>query len=433
MSREIVKDADMVPGKLHRTQYPGIYKRRLATDLKNGKPQIVWVAVWRDRDKKQRKEAFRTRDEALARQGKKRDRAERQAPAHVLFRDYARTWIAGHNGRRGRFSEVSRQAYAMALEEYAIPHFGHQRLSDIDVDDVRAFIRKLEAKGLKPSTVTAYVKPVRALFATAVEDRKLSYNPTNGAFVNKNREEDFGEAKVKAMTREELRQVLDKMPERDKLFFEFLVETGLRIGEALGVEVRDVQLLDIGAHVRIERQLDREGKLRPPKSRAGKRKVPLSRSMAAKLRPLCEAGEGPLFRYRTGEPVRHYALRDSLYLASGRKAKIALEAGIQPQRKTLDHADVPWISFHTFRHTCASILFESGKNIKQVAAWLGHEDPGFTLRTYVHLMDEGIGDASCMEDKFLPTVATAGQQATPDLGVAARLSLPAETAHLQAT
>jgi hypothetical protein len=38
-----------------------------------------------------------------------------------------------------------------------------------------------------------------------------------------------------------------------------------------------------------------------------------------------------------------------------------------------------------------------GRDVKQVSAWLGHADAGFTLRTYVHLMDEGIGDAAFMD------------------------------------
>ena len=54
--------------------------------------------------------------------------------------------------------------------------------------------------------------------------------------------------------------------------------------------------------------------------------------------------------------------------------------------------------FHTFRHTCASLLFEAGRDVKQVSAWLGHADPGLTLRTYVHLMDEGVGDAAFMDE-----------------------------------
>ena len=56
-----------------------------------------------------------------------------------------------------------------------------------------------------------------------------------------------------------------------------------------------------------------------------------------------------------------------------------------------------WVTFHTFRHTCASMLFEAGRNVKQVAEWLGHADPAFTLRTYVHLMDAGVGDADFLD------------------------------------
>ena len=62
-----------------------------------------------------------------------------------------------------------------------------------------------------------------------------------------------------------------------------------------------------------------------------------------------------------------------------------------------ERAGVPWVSFHTFRHTCASMLFAGGVNLRQVADWLGHTDPAFTLRTYVSLMDEGLGEAEFLD------------------------------------
>jgi integrase len=69
------------------------------------------------------------------------------------------------------------------------------------------------------------------------------------------------------------------------------------------------------------------------------------------------------------------------------------------------------VSFHTFRHTCASLLFEGGKNIKQVQEWLGHADPGFTLRTYVHLMDEGVGEADFFDEVVVPAEPRVAQRA----------------------
>ncbi|MFE1755923.1 hypothetical protein ACFW88_36265, partial [Streptomyces anandii] len=42
--------------------------------------------------------------------------------------------------------------------------------------------------------------------------------------------------------------------------------------------------------------------------------------------------------------------------------------------------------FHVLRHTFASVVLAEGETITQLAAWLGHSDPAFTLRTYVHFM-----------------------------------------------
>jgi hypothetical protein len=70
------------------------------------------------------------------------------------------------------------------------------------------------------------------------------------------------------------------------------------------------------------------------------------------------------------------------------------------------------VSFHAFRHTCASLLFAAGKNVKQVQEWLGHADPGFTLRTYVHLLDEGLGDADLMDEAVTSDLAQGNAGAT---------------------
>ena len=56
-----------------------------------------------------------------------------------------------------------------------------------------------------------------------------------------------------------------------------------------------------------------------------------------------------------------------------------------------------WVGFHTFRHTCATLLFRNGRNAKQVQKYLGHSGPGFTLRTYVHLLDDDLDSPDFME------------------------------------
>jgi integrase len=76
---------------------------------------------------------------------------------------------------------------------------------------------------------------------------------------------------------------------------------------------------------------------------------------------------------------------------------------LDPARKA---AGVEWVTFHTFRHTFASLAFAAGRNVTQISAWLGHSDSGFTQKTYVHLMDEGVGDAAFMDTAV--TVAEPG-------------------------
>jgi integrase len=41
---------------------------------------------------------------------------------------------------------------------------------------------------------------------------------------------------------------------------------------------------------------------------------------------------------------------------------------------------------HALRHLFASVLLDAGESIKALASYLGHSDPGFTLRVYTHLL-----------------------------------------------
>jgi integrase len=68
---------------------------------------------------------------------------------------------------------------------------------------------------------------------------------------------------------------------------------------------------------------------------------------------------------------------------------------------------------HAARHYYASALLEDGVSIRAVAEYLGHNDPGFTLRVYAHLMPSSEGRARAAIDRALggsPVVAQAVAQ-----------------------
>ncbi|MER7331129.1 MULTISPECIES: tyrosine-type recombinase/integrase [unclassified Micromonospora] len=68
---------------------------------------------------------------------------------------------------------------------------------------------------------------------------------------------------------------------------------------------------------------------------------------------------------------------------------------------------------HVLRHTYASVLLDAGESIKALAAYLGHADPGFTLRTYTHLLPNSEDRTRRAIDKAL------GEQAVADNGPSA--------------
>jgi hypothetical protein len=81
--------------------------------------------------------------------------------------------------------------------------------------------------------------------------------------------------------------------------------------------------------------------------------------------------------------------------------------------------DVPY-----FRHTLGSLLHdERAKTLRQTSDWLGHADPSFTLREYVHSSD--LGDADFLDELIPdgsvapnvapnPPEADSSQKKTPD-------------------
>ncbi|HMG29423.1 MAG TPA: site-specific integrase [Jiangellaceae bacterium] len=55
---------------------------------------------------------------------------------------------------------------------------------------------------------------------------------------------------------------------------------------------------------------------------------------------------------------------------------------------------------HVLRHTAASAWLAAGVDVRTVAEFLGHSDPGFTLRTYTHLMPDAADRARRAMDSF---------------------------------
>jgi integrase len=183
---------------------------------------------------------------------------------------------------------------------------------------------------------------------------------------------------VRAFTRDQLATFLAVVHPRYRLAFELLATTGLRWSEFAALRWADLAL--DGEHPALAvRRAGVRGADGPPKSRHGRRDVPLTWALADKLRAARKASEWPrdgdlVFASLRGSPLDHADVMRRVLRPA------AAEAG------------APWAGFHTFRHTCATLMFARGANAVQVQRRLGHHSASFTLDTYVHLLPDDPGD-----------------------------------------
>jgi integrase len=373
--------------KMARTRHPGIYRR-------GGR----YVVVWRHRGR-QHKSFHATLAEAREAKGQ-REAGDRRPTVRQPFDEYARGWLDSYRGRTARgLSDRTRRSYRRDMEGWVLPFFARYRLADVEAPDVRAFVSHLEAAGLRPGSIRKVLAPVKAMYATAVEDGAVRSNPTREVRVG-GRTEPAGEGReVRAMTRAELGRLLAHTPERWRLLLEVLAHTGLRISEAAGLEWRDIEFSEDGAGGRLlVRRQDCRGEVDQLKSDASRRDLPLSPGMARRLWAIGadRPGTARVFTMDAGGPLAYSNLRRRVLLPATEAAGLGKYVDVN-RRGEMRVEWKTWVTFHTFRHTCASLLFEAARDVAQVAAWLGHADPAFTLRTYVHLMDNGVGDAAFMD------------------------------------
>jgi len=337
--------------------------------------------VWRHRGR-QHTDTFRTLAEAREAKGN-RDAGDRRPVARVSFGDYFEEWIETYSGRTARgFSETSRVDYRRAIGVNALPRWCGWKLAEVEPADVRDLLGARRKAGDSTVAIKKLRAALSALFATALEDGLVRSNPVRGVRVpSAPAGAEADDDRAKALTRAELGVLLAAIPDNWQLFFELLVHTGLRISEAVGLTWAHIDLGD-SPRVLVREQFYK-GERKRLKSGNGRRDIPLSAGMAGRLLAYRRDGfrgeDAPVFSRRSG---------DELYPQNVSKAVL------KPSAKALG---LGWVTFHTFRHTCASLLFDEGRNVKQVAEWLGHADPSFTLRTYVHLMDAGIGDADFLD------------------------------------
>jgi integrase len=372
----------------------GTTRYRVVVDIgrdENGKRQQLTRTF--DKLKEARAELSRIRHET--------DKGVFVKPSDITLNDYLDEYFTGATRGRRQSTKVSyRDAFRPARER-----LGNRKLQSITKADIENLVdwmltsgRKRGGKpgtGLGTRSVRLTLGRLKAAFEMAVDEGKLVRNVvklvTPPEYTPKERDT-WSTTQVRKFLRTAAATRLHAAW-RLSLY-------GLRRGEVLGLRWSDVDLKAKTLTVNQARVLvDYRVRAEEPKSRNGKRTLPLDDDLVAALTDLrkCQAKESE----RGGSAYRA-GLDDLDWYVAGAEYVVTDELGIprHPESysdeftRMLKRAGLPKIRLHDSRHTTFSLMEKAGVPISIISKWAGHYDPSFTMKTYVHASDEDLKQGS---------------------------------------
>jgi integrase len=290
------------------------------------------------------------------------------------FREDARAGVA-RNRSGDRYKPSTLRGYGQALEAYVLPYLGPSRLIDIRRSDVQRLVGKLQRDGLGASTIRNALMPLRAIFRRALALDDVVVNPTEKVQLPAVRGR-----RDRIMAPADAARLLERLGAADRALFATAFYAGLRMGELRALRWGSVDLAT--GTIEVEATWDHlEGPV-APKSRAGRRRVPIPAALRDELLELQmrQARKSGLVFGRDAEtPFSPSAVNDRVDRILGDGA----------------------LRLHEARHCYASFMIDAGVNLKALSSFMGHASITITLDRYGHLLPGSEDEAAELLDGYL--------------------------------
>jgi len=301
----------------------------------------------------------RTQGEAQSRADEAK-REQRFAASHApTVRDWLAQWL---EHRKSDLRPQTWYVYESQMRRHVLPVLGDVRLDALKAEH----IDRLDA-ALSRTVGKTTAHHVRVTFSTALNDAAKRGIRVADAHrvVAKPRRDD---PDIVPLTRDEVdRLVVACRDDQFEAAYILAVTLGMREGELLGLRWDDIDLERRRLVVRgnATRGFDGVRNVTAPKTRAGYRTLVLPSICRDALIRTHRLG-ALVWPARSGGPIWEGAFRR-------RWQAMCAKASIRP------------VTFHTLRHTAATLALEDGTPLHVVTATLGHTKPETTARLYAHL------------------------------------------------
>lgn len=294
---------------------------------------------------------------------------------------YARRWITQRGLKPASIPDRIR-----ILENYIFPYLGNVPISEITPDQVRTWRADLtQATNGKTATVSKAYACLKAVMSTALTDELIHRNPCNikgaGNYLIPGRS---------ALTVDEIETLAANVLDRYKALVWLLASTGLRIGEATALRIKDIDLdaQTLKVSWRVKKMPGGALDVDTPKSAKGIRVIQLP----PHLIPILQAH------------IDTYAQRDSKALVfTTNKGLPAVEGGAVAIKKALVAIGKPSMTTHDLRHTATTLYANIGANPTEIMQRNGQSDTKIAMH-YVQTNNERTKVlAQTLSDLFAPS------------------------------
>jgi integrase len=313
------------------------------------------------------------------------NRGAHKAPSRITVEEAIEEWLSGaragviRNRSGDPYKPGAIRGYKRSFDSRIIPRFGALKISELARQEIQDLVDELLAKGKAPSTVRNAVMPLRALYRRLISRSEVLVNPTIGLTLPAIRER-----RERIARPEEARKLLGALPAADRPPWATALYAGLRRGELRALRWGDVDF-EAGL-IRVERGWDPEVGPIEPKSRAGRRRVPLAK---------------PLRSYLAAHRLRSQGTPEDLVFRGRGGKPLAPDALIERAREAWKAAGLESILLHECRHTYAAFMIAAGVNAKALSSYMGHSTISMTLDRYGHLMPGNEDEAAVMLAAYL--------------------------------
>ena len=308
----------------------------------------------------------------------------------TLFGQYAAQWYEVY--KRPNISVSSRKTYANILNNVIFPVLAHRQIRAITAEDLQSI---LNANANRCASDLGYISSIlKNIFTLACSQGIIDRDPA-AAIKKPSAKKESRRALTEAETRAAIK-VMDTHPQG--FFLALLYYTGLRRGEAVGLQWQDIDLKHMTLHVR--RDYDFKAKaMGDVKTPSSIRSIPIPEELVRRLIPRRGVGEALVFPDPKGKPWNNgslYYLWQDLMAAMAQEEPSIETKEVVLRNHGIRSAPVPIsiLTPHYFRHNYASRLYAAGVDVLAAQRIMGHANSRTTIEIYTHLSELAMEDSA---------------------------------------